>query len=221
MKVAICISGLYRTFDECYPTIKEHIIDNNPDFEFDLIASFPVKENSIPDHNSNLFKKIEFTEDSDLPDLTYQASKYTHEVHGHVSNYYQLLALKQVNELRNQVEQDENIKYDFLLRTRPDIKFLSPVSLKDLDYNKIYLPHGHDHRGGYNDRFAFGNRYLMDNYLNRYHFWMEPHDNIPGYITHAEANLKIYLDALSIQVDRISFNYCFRRPDQDAEHIIL
>lgn len=221
MKVAICISGLYRTFDECYPTIKEHIIDNNPDFEFDIISSFSTKENFIPNYNPSIFKKIEFIEDSDLPDLTYQRNKYIYEVQVCNNNYYQLLGLKQVNELRKQVEQDKNIKYDFLLRTRPDVKFLSPVSLKDLDYNKIYLPYGHDHRGGYNDRFAFGNRYLMDNYLNRYYFWMKTHDDIPGYITHAEANLKVYLNTLSIQVDRIPFNYCFRRPDQDAEHIIL
>jgi hypothetical protein len=221
MKIAICISGLYRTFDECYSTIKEHIIDNNPDFEFDVIASFSTKENIIPKHDSSIFKRVQFIEDSELPDLTYQKDRYTYEVQGHVSNYYQLSGLKQVNELRNQVEQDKNIKYDFLLRTRSDIKFLSPVSLKDLDYNKIYLPYGHDHRGGYNDRFAFGNRYLMDNYLNRYYFWIESHDNIPGYITHAEANLKVYLDVLSIQVDRIPFNYCFRRPDQDAEHFTL
>jgi hypothetical protein len=221
VKVAICISGLYRTFNECYPTIKEYIINNNPNIEFDLIASFSIKENIIPEHDSSIFKRIQFIEDSELPDLAYQKDKYTYEVHGHVSNYYQLSGLKQVNELRNQVEQDENIKYDFLLRTRPDIKFLSSVSLNNLDYNKIYLPYGHDHRGGYNDRFAFGNRHFMDAYLNRLDFWMTSHDNIPGYITHAEANLKIYFNALSIQVDRIPFNYCFRRPDQDAEHFIL
>jgi hypothetical protein len=217
MRILTCLSGLYRTFEECYPTLIENFINVNNDHHFDIIGFFSEKK----DENLNLseynFLKHKIEKDPFLPDLTYQLEKYIYETHVCVNNFYQLYGLKQVNLLRNELSQE----YDLLVRVRTDFKFLSPLIINDIDLDKIYIPYGHDHRGGINDRFALGSPKLMDKYFNRYDFWMEKHDEIPNYITHAEANLKLYLESLSIPVERIPFDYCLRRPGYDLDPIIL
>jgi hypothetical protein len=221
MKIAICLSGLVRTFNHCYPTILENLINSNPQFDFDIIGTFSKKENNedTSQLNLNLFKVISFEIDPPLPDLSYQESKFMDLCYKR--NYYQLLSLKQVNNLRKKAEEESNIKYDLIIRLRTDFKFLSPLYLDKINYNCIYIPYEHDHRGGYNDRFAIGPRDLMDHYLNRYDFWMERHDEIPYYSTHAELNLKIYLDTFNIPVHRLPFNYCLRRENSDEAIVIL
>jgi len=217
MKVLICFSGLYRTFEECYHTIVENFINANPTYEFDIIGFFSKKEDEDIDLSKFKFKKFKIEKDPPLPNIDYQFNKYVYENHTCINNFYQLYGLKQVNLLSSELNQN----YNLIARVRTDFKFLSPLILDQIKLNKIYIPYGHDHRGGINDRFAIGPQELMNVYLNRYDFWMEKHDNIQGYITHAEANLKIYLEYNSIQVERIPFSYCLRRPGHDLDPIIL
>lgn len=220
-KIAICLSGLTRTFNHCYPTLVKNLIEPNPNFDFDIIGVFSKKENEdIPkDIDLNIFKAISFEIDPPLPDLSYQESKFMDLCYKR--NFYQLLGLKNINNLRKKVENDTNIKYDLIVRLRTDLKFLSPVFLDKINYNCIYIPYEHDHRGGLNDRFAIGSRDFMDYYLNRYDFWMEKHDEIPNYSTHAELNLRIYLNQINIPVYRLPFNYCLRRENSDEAIVIL
>lgn len=217
MKIVVCLSGLYRTFDECYPTLIENFVQCNPEYDFDIVAFFSKKEGEDIDLSKYNFKLSEIKADPPLPNLEYQFNKYVYETHVCNNNYYQLWGLKQVNNLRLQTLE----KYDIVVRVRTDFKFLSPLSLKDIVWDKIYVPYGHDHRDGINDRFAIGPENMMNDYLNRYDFWMEKQDHIPNYITHAEANLRVYLEYLQIPIGRIPFNYCLRRPNEDLGTIIV
>jgi hypothetical protein len=223
MKIALCISGLGRTFGECYPTLIQNVINTNPQHEFDVIASFSNKQGISIEYNDSAykFKTVEYCVDPILEDITYQKNKYTYaptKDHPCIpSCYYQLMGLKRVNQLRKSVEETHHIEYELLARIRPDVKFLTPVDLSNISTNKIYIPNSHDYFG-YNDRFAIGTPEVMNIYFNRYDFWMSNNDNIVDYTTHAESNLKVYLSKENIIVDRLNFKYCFRRPGNDAEH---
>ena len=39
-KIALCLSGQLRTFEECFSYLEENIIKCNPQFDFDLIGYF-------------------------------------------------------------------------------------------------------------------------------------------------------------------------------------
>jgi len=47
MRILICLSGLYRTFEECYSTLIENFINVNNDHHFDIIGFFSEKKMKI------------------------------------------------------------------------------------------------------------------------------------------------------------------------------
>lgn len=218
MRIALCLSGQLRTFEECFSYIEDNLIKANPQYNFDLFGYFN-SDNEIEYLNKYPFKSIKIEPDVELPNLVYQDNKYTINYPPRSKAvYYQLYAIQKTNNLRKQYEQDQEFKYDYIARIRPDLKYLTEVDLSNITNNKIYLPVENDHFG-YNDRFAIGDRDVMEIYMNRFDFWMQPHDDIDRYTTHIETNLKIWLDLNNIVVDRIPFSYCTCRVDGDVEYV--
>jgi hypothetical protein len=214
--VCICMSGLVRTLNECYTTLIDNVVKANPNYNFDIVAVLSNKENTPIDLSEYNFKKYIISIDGELPDLKYQYEKIIPHQWTFPNNYYQLMGLRDANKLRIDIEKGGGFEYDMIIRVRTDLKFYDAVSLENLDItNKIYIPHGNDYCGGYNDRFALGNRDLMNHYMNRFDFWMNRQDHIPEYSTHAELNLKQFLDEFKINMDRIPFSYCLRRDGFD------
>lgn len=228
MRIALCISGLLRTFEECFPLLKENIILANPNIQFDLFGYINSKSISIASdgtifENKDInfenykFKNLKVEEDPILPDLSYQKSVHTlttkPTLEGNI--YYQLYGGKKSNQQRLDYETKMGFKYDFVAKIRTDMKFLSSVDLSNLEKDCIYIPVANDHHG-LNDRFAIGDDRNMNIYFNRYDFFMNRHDDIINYTTHAESNLKIYLSRESVTVKRLDFSYSLRRPGFDV-----
>lgn len=214
--VCICMSGLVRTLNECYSTLIDNLINSNPNYNFDIVAVLSNKEDFNIDLSAYNFKKHIISIDGQLPNLDYQYEKIIPDEWTFPNNYYQLMGLRDANKLRLEIEKEGSFKYDMIIRVRTDLKFYDAVSLENIDIsNNIYIPYGNDYREGYNDRFALGNRDLMNHYMNRFDFWMNRQDHIEGYSTHAELNLKQYLDELNINIERIPFSYCLRRDGFD------
>lgn len=210
------MSGLVRTLNECYGTLIDNLVSSNTNYDFDIVAVLSNKEDLSIDSFRYNFKKYTISIDEQLPNLEYQCEKLNFDEYPASNNYYQLLGLKDANKLRMEVERDGGFNYDMIIRVRTDLKFYDLVSLDNIDIrNKIYIPYGNDWREGYNDRFAIGNRNLMNQYMNRFDFYMNRQDHIIDYSTHAELNLKQYLDELNINIDRIPFSYCLRRDGFD------
>jgi len=210
------MSGLVRTLNECYSTLIDNLINSNPNYNFDIVAVLSNKEDFNIDLSAYNFKKHIISIDGQLPNLDYQYEKIIPDEWTFPNNYYQLMGLRDANKLRLEIEQEGAFHYDMVIRVRTDLKFYDAVSLENIDIsNNIYIPHGNDYREGYNDRFALGNRDLMNHYMNRFDFWMNRQDHIQGYSTHAELNLKQYLDELNINIERIPFSYCLRRDGFD------
>jgi hypothetical protein len=211
------MSGLVRTLNECYSTLVEKLINSNPNYNFDIVAVLSNKEDFNIDLSACNFKKHIISIDGQLPNLDYQYEKLTFDEYPPCNNFYQLLGLRDVNKLRMEIEMDGGFEYDMIIRVRTDFKFYDEVCLKNININNnIYIPYGNDWRG-YNDRFAIGNRHIMNLYMNRFYFYMNRQDHIEEYSTHAELNLKQYLDELNIKIDRIPFSYCLRRDGFDHD----
>jgi hypothetical protein len=205
-KIAICITGIDRSLDFCINSLKENLINCN-EYEFHLIGLVTTKNNEIDDSYFNFLK---INQDSQLPNLSYQQEKYKAKRNQHIQCYYQLKDLYEVNKIRIEYEIINDINFDYIIRYRTDFNLLSKIDLSKITKDVIYMPHLHDHTG-YNDRFAIGDRYLMNIYFNRYLFWLNKNEHIKNYNTHAEKNLKIYLNEYNINVDRLDFNYALRR----------
>ena len=217
-KVALCLSGQFRTFDECFPFIQENLIECNQDnFQIDLFGYFTSDEEI--DLSPYPFTKVVIGEDSPLPNLNYHRNKYSISAPVVENVYHQLFKMKKSNELRKSYEAEHNIEYDYIARLRSDFKYLTEVDFSILRPDTVFIPYEHDHFG-LNDRFAIGSRNVMDIYLNRFDFWIEPHPEIPNYTTHVESNLKILMEINNINIDRIPFSYCLSRADGDADIII-
>lgn len=219
-KIALCFSGQPRTFEECFPYIEDNLIKNNPQYDFDLIGYFNSDKN-LDYLKQYPFKVLVVEPDEPLPNLTYQDNKYTINYPPRSKAvYFQLYAIQKVNNLRKQYEQEQGFEYDYIVRIRPDFKYLTEVNLDTLISDVIYIPVENDHFG-YNDRFAIGGRDVMEVYMNRFDFWMNQHPEIENYTSHAESNLKIWLLKNNINIDRIPFSYCTCRVDGDVELIFI
>ena len=219
-RIALCLSGQLRTFKECFSYLEENIIKCNPQFDFDLIGYFN-SPNDVPYLKDYPFELVTVEPDVPCPNMLYQDNKYTINFPSRATpTFFQMYAMQQSNLLRKKLELKKEIEYDFVAKIRPDFKFLNEVDLSNIVKNKIYIPVENDHFG-FNDRFAIGDRNLMDLYLDRVNFYLTPHPEIPNYTTHTESNLKIYLNLNNVEIDRLSFSYCTCRPNEDVEYVFV
>lgn len=212
--VAVCISGQYRSFDDCYKSIIETFVISNPNLMVKIFICFS-KENdrhiSTPKEIYNYCGKIKIEEDAKLPNLSYQIDKFKsanyvlNQDAGAISSYYQLLQIKSSYDLMVEYEKEQEMTFDYVMRVRPDIVYEYDFEW-NLNDDSITILTGCDWNG-YNDKFAFGPRELMSKYMNRFDFWVS--ERIENTSTHNETNLKLWLDINNIKVTRtnLRFNY--------------
>jgi len=215
--VAICISGQFRSFDKCLPSIFKNLILTNSKYKLKFFTSFAKEENKLINIPTEFFKissVIKIEEDSILPDLTYQKSKYKYQDlqldNQNVPKllYYQLKQYKSVFNIVEEYEKHNNMKFDYVMRLRPDLEFKNIFNWRLFD-NSIIIP-SEDNFRGYNDRFAIGPRNLMEIYMNRLDYWISENDDI-NFTTHSEVNLKHYLDNHNISVSEMPIDLQYIR----------
>lgn len=215
--VAVCISGQFRSFDKCLSSIFKNLILTNSNYELKIFTSFAKEENkpiTIPTEFFKISSVIKIEEDSVLPDLSYQKSKYKYQEFQLDSEndtkliYYQLKQFQSVFNMVKEYEKDNNMTFDYVMRLRPDLEFKSIFNW-DLFEDSIITP-SEDHFRGYNDRFAVGPRNLMEVYMNRLSYWMSENDDI-NFTTQNEVNLKHHLDNHNILVNKIPIDLQYIR----------
>jgi hypothetical protein len=215
--VAICISGQFRSFDKCLPSIFKNLILTNSKYKLKFFTSFAKEENkpiNIPTEFFKISSVIKIEEDSVLPDLTYQKSKYKYQDFQLDSEnepkliYYQLKQFQSVFNMVKEYEKNNNMMFDYVMRLRPDLEFKNIFDWT-LFEDSIITP-SEDHFHGYNDRFAIGPRNLMGVYMNRLDYWMSENDDI-NFTTQAEVNLKHHLDNHNILVNKIPIDLQYIR----------
>jgi len=196
MKIALCFSGMIRTFRECYPSYERIFSKYDCDTFVATTPNDTLKEYS--------FTKVALEEDVWINEKAYNECKNGETIVQNTLRQFYFIRL--ANELRRAHELKTGIKYDFIVRTRLDNIMVADIpDLSQCDPNKIYIPSGHDHPNsipgaGINDRFAFGGDRAMNIYCDKI-YRIDEYMN-EGRRFHPETILKWSLDTAGLAIER-------------------
>jgi len=207
MKTALLISGYLRCFKENINNIRKYIInENNVDIYIHL---------TMDKDNKYINKEIKLDEVFELLNpkiMIVSKNIYFHEdnkVNNLLNQNYKLLLL---NDKRKEIEHLENIKYDNIIKIRPDLYLKQHINL-NIKYDKIQIPKDSKmdlaKLEKITDNFlcdiiAYGANELMDKYLN-YYKDLEILMTKYGYIN--ETLLYHYLNENNIVYDEVDIDF--------------
>jgi hypothetical protein len=102
-------------------------------------------------------------------------------------------------------EQKHNLKFDLVIKYRPDIYSQTPIHIPyPIEPNTIYVPTGSDW-GGLNDQIGLGDRDTMKKYCDCIDHILDLCKK--GVIYNPEILLKEYIESISVNVKRFHFPY--------------
>lgn len=169
-KIALCISGQVRSCKEGYRFVWENLLKYHDVTVFCHAWDSPEKENILI-YNPAKFS-FEKALDNDL-------SKYTNvpppQPNWKVkdparSTYNQLYSIFKCNELKQLYETENDIVFDWVIRTRFDFALNVKIPFETLDSNKLYIPNCRmsPNRDFGNDQFAFSCSSNMNKYADAF-----------------------------------------------------
>jgi 2-polyprenyl-3-methyl-5-hydroxy-6-metoxy-1,4-benzoquinol methylase len=182
LKVAICISGHLRTFENNYQSLKDNILSKYDCDVFihtwDILgSSYRFTDSKL--HLLNTAKYIEKIESFynpkkliiepfkyfELNNLMKQRAVPGRDAGGTISMYYKIEAC---NNLKKDYEKENNIIYDCVIRFRSDLHIEQPLPLDaNTNLTCLHVPL-HGNFGGINDQLAYGSSSVMDTYSSLY-----------------------------------------------------
>ncbi len=223
MRIAICLSGLVRTYRQTYDNFRDAILAVNPQHQFDLFLSTWPTEHS--NNSMERTRRIAWSGDESQPfpeeNIDYldiqakyrptilvveQPREFTVPWTAKDINVQSFLCMTykiwHADTLRRHHELMNGWKYDLVIRTRFDT--LMPFELPipdDFDRNSLYIPSmaqiaQYPERGWCNDKFACGNSDIMTTYSNW--FWQLNGLVANGTPVQPETLLKDHLTAYNI-----------------------
>jgi len=159
MKIALCFSGLVRTFAKCFPSYDRILTKYDCDLYAvstpnDVLQNYP-------------FKKILLKEDEWIDEKQYNEYKNQETIIQNTLRQFQFI------ELCNNLAVESGVKYEYIIRTRLDNLLINDIpDLNHCNPNSLHIPEGHDHPMahpgvGINDRFGFGGSHVMQVYSNK------------------------------------------------------
>ncbi|MGD8267428.1 MAG: hypothetical protein PVF55_04630, partial [Desulfobacterales bacterium] len=163
-RVAVCMSGRCRGLEQTHHNLRRNLLERLP--VYDLFMFVPA------DAAAELATLLNPTVLQALPDQPIDEGRLRNGVNclikvGVQRYLQQLQGLKACERLRRQYAQANGIRYDAVIRCRPDVLFEAPLpDLDQLDLNYLYVPDFHMYEG-VNDRFALGNPDHMAFYMNK------------------------------------------------------
>jgi hypothetical protein len=212
MKIALLLSGQFRDGKECFKSIKSNLLDvYNPDV---FISYFYEKSTPSECNISDLINlynpkgiKFDYTP-LELIDVLNKIPSFTKPPETNpISLFNMWYGIKKVNELKSNYENENKFKYDVVIKCRFDINLIEIINIKER-INTIHIPIGWDHRGGYNDIFAYGDSQCMDYYCSTFNYLIEYLND--GNLLHPESLLKVHLDKSDASIMRHSMKMSLR-----------
>lgn len=224
MKVAVCISGLLRSFEQTFESLFVNLTDQfDCDFfihTWETMGShdrhFDYKVSGI--NVKNIESKIQAIYNP--KNLIIEPRKQFHyselmrqrnqgrDNNGLLSMFYKIL---ECNKLKSAYENQYNFKYDCVIRYRADMLIQSKIIIDPmLNLNSIFIPSFGDF-GGINDQFAFSNSKNMDSYSSLFDRMNEYLTD--GQVLNPEFLLKYHIDKNKLPIARFNCNYILKRPD--------
>ena len=170
MKIALCLSGQPRCVKQGYEFVKRNILDGNDVTVFCHVWETPeVADIEIYKPEAFMIEKS----------LTNDLSKYTRvpppQPNWKVkdparSTYNQLYGILKCNELKKVYEETNNMKFDWVIRSRFDFAINAKIPFAELDNTKLHIPNCRmtPQRDFGNDQFAFSSSENMDKYADTF-----------------------------------------------------
>jgi hypothetical protein len=170
VRIALCLSGQPRSVKQGYEFVKRNILDGN-----DVTVFCQVWE-ADGAGDLDLYKpEVMLMEKSLNTDL----SKYTNvpppQPNWKVkdparSTYNQLYGIMKCNELKKVYEETNNMKFDWVIRSRFDFAINARIPFAELDNTKLHIPNCRmtPQRDFGNDQFAFSSSGNMDKYADTF-----------------------------------------------------
>jgi len=197
MKIALCLVGQPRMVEAGYQFHKKNILDGN-----DVTVFFHTwaTEDNLYAKALELYKPANWSVE---PPLNVDLSRYTNTPppqpnwkvkDGRLSTFAQLYAMDKCNSMKCVYEQENEMTFDWVIRSRFDFAINARIPFEELDNSKLYIPNCRmvPTRDFGNDQFAFSSSENMDDYTAGYH-WIDTFYN-QGYQYISEefmsANLK-------------------------------
>lgn len=237
MKIAICMSGHMRTFRECYTSLKKHFLDK---YDCDIYISTwkklgyfdkvvrglynafdaPIVNNEITPqllhevYGDNL-KGLEIEDSTrDVFKTLFDPKPYPKtagcvKIHtGHtISMMYKIY---RADRLRHWTAQKAS--YDWIVRTRPDLKYRSGIqdviASENISQNVVYLP-TFGNWDGCNDQFAVGRTKPMEAWCKLYSVF--PNYYKIGCPMNGEVLFKFHAKQCGISLERSEVKYVIKR----------
>lgn len=152
MKCALIVFGHMRTYERCFPSLKQNLIDiYNPDV---FIHTWDEKEAGTVSWHTRHMKKRGFR-DGELADICrlYGAKKMDvgHQERPEedkttpgngisvVGQRYMVDSMKYACDLKSEYEKENNIKYDVVIKIRPDVKLINKLKFKAPDNRTVLI----------------------------------------------------------------------------------
>ena len=179
MRIALCLSGQARNVTQGYEYVKKNLLDGNDVTVFCHAWESP----SVAD--IELYKPAALMIEKPL---TNDLSKYTRvpppqpnwKVKDPARAAWNLMySLKVANELKRVYEDENNMKFDWVIRSRYDFALNTPIPFDELDNTKLYIPNCRmtPARDFGNDQFAFSSSENMDKYADGFSNIDKHYDN--------------------------------------------
>ena len=153
MNVALCISGLVRTLDQCVESMSKYLIEpTGADVFVNVWEEDPNKE------KVSLLKPV-VVNVAKMPNWNMDRNDRIP-----IANNPMFFGISMCNVLRQNYERKNDMQYDWVIRARADEMFYEGIEdLNTLDRKFMYFPNFNNYYG-LNDRFAFSSPELMDIY---------------------------------------------------------
>ena len=209
MKIAVCLSGKPRNYKDTFKRFSECIIEQlNPD-----IFIFTDTEEDLSMYNP-VSVGIDSTDKSENFDL----SGWTIGPGTRTSNLInQFFKLNACNDLKIKYENENNFKYDLVIRCRFDAFFNTPFTYEQLELakTKILVPWGWNWKSvssfAITDIFAIGSSSSIDIYSNVYTKLDEYKDQC---ILHPESLIGFNLMKHNLQTETFQITFQFHYPEE-------
>jgi hypothetical protein len=200
MKVCLLLSGNMRNATETFPSFKSNLLDR---YDTDVFISTWNSHNVY--ESINQFNPIAV--DIENYEAGFESkwkqivshNEYKLETNANlismISMWYKTL---RANQLRKKYENIMGVKYDLIVKTRPDIILEEPIDLIKSD--NLVIPFGWDWSEGINDLMAWGNQSNMETYSELFYSFVSLANSMDK--INPETMLKEYLKIKNIKTER-------------------
>lgn len=138
MKIALCMSGLARTFKQCYQSYWDNILSQ---YDCDVFVYVSKDANSDSMDVMKCVKKIVLEQNPTLDEKDLVRYKLQCKRYSMQGILQQLWKIKMCHNLMLDYQKEHNIAYDWVIRCRPDLKIIRKIDdLTKLDNHYLYVP---------------------------------------------------------------------------------